>query len=395
LVIGGTESQPAQPSPPPPALEARNSYEALLIDAEASSAAAGLSIDDQVVGGSTVRTWLGCGTVAGSPDADWLHEYPRCHLLPSGEVFFSGYAPRWGVVDHDGQPGVWTKSAGQSGQPPGTFSSNWQDIRHDGSSVLFPASPGDAETVMRLGGLDAANTDSTATVEAIAVGGSGDWEPVDEMTDTLGIGDGRRYHTNAVLLPTGGVLVLGGTAKLAGVNHAVYEALLFENGGWHKLGANPVSSRRQYHSTAVLLPDGRVLLGGGDNRDYDYEIFSPAYKAQDAQRPENLVWQSPVPSLDPLFDARVLDYGQRYEIHCDRLPFGVAVRKAVLMAPGSVTHHSDMHQRYVEMKTTVNNGNEAQFDTPDVEARAPRGLYMLFLVTNVPSVSEATWVMFQ
>jgi hypothetical protein len=75
------------------------------------------------------------------------------------------------------------------------------------------------------------------------------------------------------------------------------------------------------------------------------------------------------------------------------LPLGVAVERVVLTAPGSVTHHSDMHQRYVELKVQVNNGNEVQLDITDVEAMAPRGLYMMWLVTNTGVPSNAMWVL--
>jgi len=54
-----------------------------------------------------------------------------------------------------------------------------------------------------------------------------------------------------------------------------------------------------------------------------------------------------------------------------------------------------MHQRYVEMKTQTNNGNEVTFACPDDEKKAPRGIYMLFLVGTNGSVSEAQWVTFQ
>jgi len=80
---------------------------------------------------------------------------------------------------------------------------------------------------------------------------------------------------------------------------------------------------------------------------------------------------------------------------CDPLPLGVAVQKAVLMAPGSVTHHSDMHQRYIEAKVEINNGHEVRITCPELETLAPRGFYMLFLVTNSPAVSSALWVMVQ
>lgn len=69
------------------------------------------------------------------------------------------------------------------------------------------------------------------------------------------------------------------------------------------------------------------------------------------------------------------------------------MEKVVLTASCSTTHHSDMHQRYVELKTTVNNGNEVQFDAPDIEPQAPRGLYMMWLVTNTRAPSVAMWVL--
>ena len=131
------------------------------------------------------------------------------------------------------------------------------------------------------------------------------------------------------------------------------------------------------------------MLGGGDDRDYDYEIFSPAYLEN--PRPQGLVWGSE-PPLDPVYDAYALDYDVEHLISCNPLPLGQEITKVVLMAACSVTHHSDMHQRYVELSTVVEGGVRAYFRTPTSDKQAPRGLYMLFVVTNAPSVSEAIWV---
>ena len=73
----------------------------------------------------------------------------------------------------------------------------------------------------------------------------------------------------------------------------------------------------------------------------------------------------------------------------------MAVQKAVLISPGSMTHASDMHQRYVELSPTVTvtgTTNQVQFVLAANEDLAPRGLYMLWLVTNSEAVSDATWV---
>lgn len=62
------------------------------------------------------------------------------------------------------------------------------------------------------------------------------------------------------------------------------------------------------------------------------------------------------------------------------------------MAPGSTTHHSDMSQRYVEMATGPSDGGAIKITTPPDDRHAPRGIYMLFLVTSSGAVSHAEWV---
>lgn len=52
-----------------------------------------------------------------------------------------------------------------------------------------------------------------------------------------------------------------------------------------------------------------------------------------------------------------------------------------------------MNSRYIELKAEVNNGNELTFSCADPETVVPRGIYMLFAVTNT-SVSHAIWVRF-
>lgn len=62
------------------------------------------------------------------------------------------------------------------------------------------------------------------------------------------------------------------------------------------------------------------------------------------------------------------------------------------MAPGSTTHHSDMSQRYHEMAFTSQQPHKVTFTTPANDKVVPRGLYMLFLVTNLGVPSNAVWV---
>jgi hypothetical protein len=91
------------------------------------------------------------------------------------------------------------------------------------------------------------------------------------------------------MLADGSVLATGGNftgAGLVDMNGGVYNAERWDpaTGQWTTLAAQQVT--RQYHSTALLLPDGRVLSSGGgicgtcDQVGYlakNAEIFTPPY----------------------------------------------------------------------------------------------------------------------
>src|ERR1051325_11802893 len=91
----------------------------------------------------------------------------------------------------------------------------------------------------------------------------------------------RRRQMDATLLPTGDVLVTGGTSG-AGFNNysgAVHAAEIWspQTGVWTTLSSNAVT--RLYHGTTLLLPDGRLLhTGSGDAAgtpsEPNYNLFS-------------------------------------------------------------------------------------------------------------------------
>jgi hypothetical protein len=106
----------------------------------------------------------------------------------------------------------------------------------------------------------------------------------------------------------------------------------------------------------------------------------------------NLTFLPPVPTFDPItYNAHVLVNGSTYSMQCTIGAANVTLEKVVLIPPGSTTHSFDMQQRYVELSTTVTGPNRVDFVVP-AEDKAPRGLYMLWLVTNTGAVSDAIWV---
>jgi hypothetical protein len=149
----------------------------------------------------------------------------------------------------------------------------------------------------------------------------------------------------------------------------------------------------------LLLADGRVLLGGGDRRFWDYVIYEPPYLTQGLPRP--------VYVTDP---PAALAYNTTYNVQFS-IDAGATVSKVVLMRPGSTTHHFDFDQRYIQLATTVfetvppsEPALIAQFTTPlappspsnPYNARtAPPGWYMCFLISDNGVPSVARWVKLQ
>ena len=98
--------------------------------------------------------------------------------------------------------------------------------------------------------------------------------------------------------------------------------------------------RRAYHSTAILLPDGRIMSAGdngaGGGRQL-IDFYSPPYLFK-GDRPA--ITSTPT----------TVGYGNSFSISTS----GPPVTRAVLMAPAATTHANEMNARHVELALTPN-----------------------------------------
>jgi hypothetical protein len=182
---------------------------------------------------------------------------------------------------------------------------------------------------------------------------------------------------NIVYLPDGQVLGVGGNSYDR-FGQPQYAALMYDPSAdtWTTMASQTL--RRAYHSTALLLPDGRVLSagdtgpGGGGVR---LEIYSPPYLFRGAR-----------PAITSV-SADQIGYGEAFKVRTD-----VPVSRYVLIHPTAVTHANDMSGRFVELEVTSRNGTASWLKAPANANLAQPGYYMLFAVdaNGVPSV--ATWV---
>jgi hypothetical protein len=189
-----------------------------------------------------------------------------------------------------------------------------------------------------------------------------------------------RSFFNITMLPDGTALATGGeTDKNGGdISKAVYAAELWspQTQTWSTMAS--MHTPREYHGTALLLPDGRVLESGmgadfGNVPDQkNAEFYSPPYLFKGA-RPT--ISQSP----------GQIQYGTNFFV---ATPDGAAISSVVMIRSGAVTHFFDENERFVPLSFTQTTGG-LTVTAPANANLAPPGYYMLFIVNSagVPSVA--------
>src|SRR5438094_120674 len=198
--------------------------------------------------------------------------YPWLHLLPNGKIFFAGSTPSSAIFDPATR--TWTQNVATT---------TYGQDRHYGSSVRLPLSPTDGyrARTMVMGG----NNPATATAEMIDLGAPTlTWQALPPMS-------APRIEMNAVILPTGKILALGGSARDEDSTTASLGADLFDPATrtWSSAGQSTIA--RLYHSVALLLPDATVWVAGSNPFQGAWEprmeIYTPAYLFTTNNQPSN------------------------------------------------------------------------------------------------------------
>ncbi len=302
--------------------------------------------------------------------------YPFMFVLPSGKLFYGG-------------PDLNTQLLDLAAGWDMTHTSNFSG----GSAAMYR--PG---KVLKCGGVLGGNVvDSTARIAfdptTNATTGWRDPGPLPAQPMMK-----RNFH-NLTLLPTGQVLVTGGK----NVNNPFADSTFSEQrvqiwtpaagettGTWSATLAREPAVRA-YHSTALLLPDGRVLSAGGgpgkglgadDSSQFRATIYEPPYlfNAQDQYATRPVIGGAPGP----------LGYNQSFTLCTSGAS---SISKVCLIRPAAVTHAFDQNQRYVPLGFTAYTNPSRLIATAPLSANlAPPGDYLLFLVDNSSVPAIARWI---
>lgn len=213
-----------------------------------------------------------------------------------------------------------------------------------------------------------------------------------------------RFQASTVLLPDGTILVVGGNdayppTRVLDAPQRTPQILDPETGAVYTGTPWPDRELRAYHNTALLLPDGRVIVGGGRT----YEGGDPDVTGRTDERADLRYYEPPY--LGPLQGGAVRPVLVTPSL--DHLAYGGAasaryasgpVERVTLVALGAHTHSFDQSQRHLtlDFEADEEKGTLTIYGPRDART-APPGHYMLFLLKRVdgwlvPSVATIVTV---
>jgi hypothetical protein len=235
-------------------------------------------------------------------------------------------------------------------------------------SVMLLSATAPYVRVMVLGGVDVSTNGTYEILDASVLSTATNWGA------PISFPDGQhRSLASAVLLPDGNVFVCGGL-QTTNSPCTMFDPVA---NSWAPMANLP--SIRDYHSVALLLPSGQVMVAGWNNT--SIELFDPPYLSK-----------GPRPSIAAA--PSLVHHGQSFTIES---PDASAIVKVVLVRPMAVTHQTDTEQRVLELPYVHDHANPTRLGLTaphggHPHSLAPQGHYMMFAISNQGVPSIAKWI---
>jgi hypothetical protein len=298
--------------------------------------------------------------------------------MPDGNLFYSGSNAGYGSTTVGRTPGIWNLQDNSFKVVPGLRD---PEETETSASVLLP--PAQAQRYMVIGGGGVGNSPRSTARTDIADLRSADphFQPGPSLAQPT------RYP-EAVITPDNRVIITGGSRDYRG-KHAsdIYECHSYDPSTNRLTRLADPEVGRNYHAEALLLPDGRIVtLGGnplyGNQADTTpggfekrIEIYSPPY-----------LYHGPRPTV-----GKGPAHVSRGSSATFETPDANAISSVSLLRPSATTHATDSEQRLVALGFVRGNGT-VTVTIPAGEGLLPSGWYMLFADNAQRTPSAARWI---
>jgi YVTN family beta-propeller protein len=290
---------------------------------------------------------------------NWL---PYFHLAPDGRIFHSGPTQQMN----------WLTTGGSGSVSAAGLTNAWYPKYSTG--IMY-----DEGKILIAGGAATPNQ-QPATARAMIIDIN---QPTPVKTEIAPMGFARKFN-NGVALPTGEVLILGGNTS--GIEFSDQGTVLTpelwnpNTRAWRQM--NDAGVARNYHSIALLLPDGRVFSGGGGlcncSADHpDAQIYSPPY----------LFGTDGFPAIRPeiLTAPATVSYGRTIVVQATP-----SLAKFSLIKMSGITHNLNSDLRFLRVPFRELTAGQYELSLHSNRNVMTPGYWMLFAVNaaGVPSVAK-------
>ncbi|MFE1801942.1 galactose oxidase-like domain-containing protein [Streptomyces sp. NPDC059517] len=306
--------------------------------------------------------------------------YPALFLTKGGKLFYPASNAGYGPAELGRDAGLWDLKTNKFQKVPGLSDA---DETETSTSLLLP--PAQDQKVMILGGGGVG--ESKKSTSRTAVVDLKKENPAFE--DGPDLPQGTRY-LNSVIMPDDSVFTSNGAKDYRGRGASnIHKAQFYDpKSNSFRTAASPKVGRN-YHSEALLLPDGRIATFGSDplfddqqntklgHFEQRMEIFTPPALHKNGK------------SRPVLGDGPQEVDGEGRATFATRHPEKVV--NARLMRPSAVTHTTDVEQRSIALELTRSK-DSVTVAVPKDRTLVPPGWYMLFVSDADGTPSEAKWV---
>ncbi len=314
--------------------------------------------------------------------------YPALFRTQNPDVlFFSGSSSGYGPADKGREPGFWNVRDNSFSTVSGLRDF---DLLETSGSVMIPPAKGSndgsqSQKIMVAGGGGIGESfKSTSRTDIIDLSQSNpEFSPGPELPSKL------RYP-NMVVTPWDEIFVAGGSVDYRAKGNSYSYKAFSINASTNQL--KPMADElvgRSYHSGALLLRDGRILVFGGDPLFSDKKNNVPGVFEQRIEiftPPQFFTGNRPV-----LNGADTTETG-RGEVITFSSPDADRIKTARLIPPSSTTHVTNIEQRSVGAVVTTNDSGQVDIALPADDYTLPNGWYMLFVTDDQDRVSHAKMV---
>lgn len=312
-----------------------------------------------------------------------------------GLLFYSGSSTGYGPEEKQRDPGLWNLENNTFTTVPGIEDPDMLET----SSSTWAGDVADQRMIVVGGGGVGESTRSTGRIGVVDLN-----NPSPRFVAGPSLPQGTRYP-NLVNMPDGRVFITGGSSDYRGKGDSdILASYFFDPKAPLSQPLSPAASQsigRNYHGGAVLLPDGQIMVVGGDPLFSDelntkagmferrLEIFTPPYLLPADGRP--VVRPTIVDGPDQLIRGSSFDYTIGSSTPAGQAP---TISSARLMLPSAVTHATDTNRRSVELDV-AQQGDVLTVNLPAEPTLVPPGYYMLFVNNDAGVPSIAKWVRVQ